>query len=63
MITVYRPRCTYTVPEEGTSALNPLVPESTNWEVRATATDALTGGSVDVTQGIRMRLLADNCPP
>ena len=62
-IKVYRPRCTYTVPEEGTSALNPLVPESTAWEVRATASDSVTGGSVDVAQGVRMRMLANNCPP
>lgn len=63
VVTVFRPRCTYTVPEEGTSALNPLVPESTAWEVRATASDPVTGGSVDVAQGVRMRMLADNCPP
>jgi hypothetical protein len=63
LITVYRPRCTYSLPDEGTSALNPLVPESTTWDVRATASDAVTGGSVDVSQGVRMRMLADNCPP
>jgi hypothetical protein len=63
VVKVYRPVCTYTVPEEGTSALNPLVPESTAWSVRVTASDPLTGGSVDVTQGVRMRMLANNCPP
>jgi Tfp pilus assembly protein PilX len=63
VVTVFRPRCSYTTPEEGTSALNPLVPESTAWDVRATASDPVTGGSVDVTQGVRMRMLADNCPP
>ena len=62
-VTVFRPTCTYTAPEEGSSALNPLVPEHTTWNVRATATDPVTGGSVDVTQGVRMRLLANNCPP
>jgi hypothetical protein len=61
-VTVYRPQCTYTVPEEGTSALNPLVPENTAWSIRVTALDAGTGGRVDVTQGVRMRMLADNCP-
>jgi len=63
VITVYRPRCTYSMPDEGTSALNPLVPEGTAWDVRATASDPVTGGSVDVSQGVRMRMLADNCPP
>jgi len=66
-VTVFRPQCTYTVPEEGTSALNPLVPESTAWAVRATATDdvvaAGTRGKVEITQGVRMRMLANNCPP
>jgi Tfp pilus assembly protein PilX len=62
-VTVFRPTCTYTAPEEGTSALNPLVPEQTTWSVRATATDPITGGRVDVTQGVRMRMLANNCPP
>jgi hypothetical protein len=63
VVTLFRPRCTYTIPEEGTSALNPLVPESTAWEVHATASDPITRGSVDVAQGVRMRMLADNCPP
>jgi Tfp pilus assembly protein PilX len=66
-VTIFRPLCTYTVPEEGTSALNPLVPESTAWAVRATASDDLaaagTQGKVEVTQGVRMRMLANNCPP
>lgn len=62
VVTVFRPRCTYTTPDDGTSALNPLVPENTAWSVRVTASDPVTGGSVDVTQGVRMRMLSDNCP-
>jgi Tfp pilus assembly protein PilX len=62
-VTVMRPQCTYTAPEEGTSALNPLVPEQTTWNVRVIVTDPLTRGQADVTQGVRMRLLANNCPP
>lgn len=62
-VTVFRPTCTFTAPEEGTSALNPLVPEQTTWSVRAVAADPVTGGRVDVTQGVRMRMLANNCPP
>ncbi len=62
-VMVFRPTCTFAAPEEGTSALNPLVPEQTTWSVRAVATDPVTGGSVDVTQGVRMRMLANNCPP
>jgi Tfp pilus assembly protein PilX len=60
--TFHRPKCVWGEPEEGNSALNPLVPEQTIWEVRATAADPVTGGNVDVTQGVRMRMLAGNCP-
>jgi Tfp pilus assembly protein PilX len=62
VVTVFRPQCNYATPDDGTSALNPLVPESTAWSVRVTASDPVTGGSVDVTQGVRMRMLSDNCP-
>jgi type II secretory pathway component PulK len=62
-VTLLRPQCTYSTPEEGTSALNALVPEQTTWNVRAIVTDPLTDGRADVTQGVRMRLLANNCPP
>ncbi len=62
-VTVHRPTCVYTQPDEGTSATNPLVPEVTAWRVRATAVDPVTGGSVDVSQGVRIRLLAGSCPP
>lgn len=61
-VTVFRPVCLHAEPESGTSALNPIVPEETAWSVRAVATDPVSGGSVDVTQGVRMRLLAGNCP-
>jgi len=61
-VTLHRPKCIWTAPEEGTSALNPLAVEQTVWSVRATVTDPVTGGAADVTQGVRMRLLADHCP-
>jgi hypothetical protein len=61
-VTVYRPSCDFYAPEEGNSALNPLVPEETVWTVRATASDPVSGGLADVSQGVRMRLLAGNCP-
>lgn len=62
IVTVFRPQCTFTTPDDGTSALNPLAPERTAWNVRVTASDPMTGGSADVTQGVRMRMLSDNCP-
>jgi hypothetical protein len=61
-IRIFRPRCVYTSAEEGSSALNPLVPEMTSWSVRAVATDPFSGGRVEISQGVRMRMLAGNCP-
>ncbi|HEY9397527.1 MAG TPA: hypothetical protein VIQ28_07885 [Burkholderiales bacterium] len=61
-VTVYRPVCNWTEPEEGSSALNPLVPEQTVWTVRVVATDPVTSGSADVSQGVRMRMRPDHCP-
>jgi Tfp pilus assembly protein PilX len=61
-ITLFRPTCIYTTAEEGSSALNPLVPEQTSWSVRATADDPISGGRADLSQGVRIRLLANNCP-
>jgi len=61
-VTVHRPKCVWTQPEDGNSATNPLVPEEDVWSVRATIQDPITGGTADVTQGVRMRALAGNCP-
>lgn len=61
-VTVYRPSCDWFAAEEGNSALNPLVPEETVWTVRATASDPVSGGLADVSQGVRMRFLSGNCP-
>lgn len=61
-VTLHRPVCIWAQPDEGTSATNPLVPELTVWRVRATAMDPVTGGAVDVSQGVRIRLLAGRCP-
>jgi type II secretory pathway pseudopilin PulG len=61
-VNVSRPRCIWSEPDEGTSATNPMVPETTVWRVQAIASDPVTGGVIDVTQGVRMRMLAGNCP-
>jgi hypothetical protein len=38
------------------------VTETTYWEVNATSTDNVTGGTLAATQGFRMRLPAGSCP-
>ena len=37
-------------------------PEDNVWEVRGSGTDALTGAQATVTQGLRIRMLPNNCP-
>lgn len=63
-IVVTAPLCNYWGTAKGyTKKLGESTPEDTDWEITATATDALTGARAKVSQGVRIRLLADNCPP
>lgn len=41
--------------------LEAIAPEDTDWELRASVTDALTGAQATVTQGVMVRLPKDNC--
>lgn len=61
-VTIDRPTCVYSQVAEGYSATSTISPEDNNWEVKATATDPLTGASVELTQGLKMRMTAGNCP-
>jgi len=61
-VTVNRPTCVYSQVAEGYSATSQISPEDNNWEVQASATDPLTGASVQLTQGLKMRMTAGNCP-
>jgi Tfp pilus assembly protein PilX len=46
----------------GYSAAQAIVPEDTYWNVQVTVNDTLTGASTVMHQGVRMRMLAGNCP-
>lgn len=62
-IVIDQPRCNYTTAARGyTKKVGELTPEDTNWEVRASYTDALTSASVALVQGLAVRMLAGNCP-
>ncbi len=37
-------------------------PENNVWELRAVGTDPLGGATAAITQGVRLRMLANNCP-
>jgi len=47
----------------GYSAAQQIVPEDTYWNVQVTVSDDLTGAQTVMHQGVRMRMLANNCPP
>lgn len=62
-VAVSAPVCNYSVTAKGyTKQIGQLTPEDTDWEVRAVASDAVTGANAAVVQGVRIRLLAGNCP-
>ena len=61
-VAINRPICTGSQPAEGYSAVSQISPEDTTWEVSATSTDSVTAASVQITQGLKMRLPASNCP-
>lgn len=63
-VTVSAPKCNYSAPAPGYSLKEgTLVPDDNDWEITATVTDTLSSAKATVTQGIRMRMLAGNCPP
>lgn len=46
----------------GYSLAQQIVPEDDFWEFQVTVADPVSGGSAVVHQGIKMRMLANNCP-
>jgi len=46
----------------GYSLAQQIVPEDDFWEFQVTVTDPVSGGNAVVHQGIKMRMLANNCP-
>lgn len=58
-----KPACNYKTAAKGyTKKIGELTPEDTNWQVRASYTDAVTKASTAVVQGLAVRMLAGNCP-
>ena len=63
-VSISAPKCNYAVTAKGyTKKVGEVTPEDTDWEIRGSVTDALTGAQATITQGVRIRLLPDNCPP
>ena len=61
-ITMYRPACVNSITAKNYSLTSNIAPEDTNWEVSAGSTDGITGAQINLSQGVRMRLPAGNCP-
>ena len=62
-VTVDTPVCVESRPATGYSALNTtIIPEDNTWELVATVSDTVTGGSSTIHAGVSMRMLAGNCP-
>jgi Tfp pilus assembly protein PilX len=63
LVHIDKPNCNYLTPATGyTKKVGELTPEDTNWEVRASYTDAFSKANVVIVQGVAVRLLAGNCP-
>ena len=63
VVDISAPVCNYTGTAKGyTKQVGQLTPEDTDWEVRATVANSITGASATVTQGVSIRMLAGNCP-
>ncbi len=54
-------KCLFAAPATGYSAVQPIVPEDTNWEVRVSVTDTVGGATTAMTQGVKVRMLAGYC--
>jgi Tfp pilus assembly protein PilX len=60
-IQVYRPQCLFFEPTTGYSALSGIAPQDTYWDIAVVASDARTGASSEIHQGLQVRLPAGNC--
>jgi Tfp pilus assembly protein PilX len=54
--------CTGSAAATGYSLAQQLVPEDDYWDFQVSVTDNVTGASAVVHQGIKIRMLAGNCP-
>jgi Tfp pilus assembly protein PilX len=62
-VSVTAAKCNYSAPASGYSLKeDTLVPDDNDWEITASYTDASTNATATTTQGVRIRMLAGNCP-
>lgn len=61
-LVVGKRECLFAAAATGYSAVAALAPEDTHWEYRVTVTETSTGASSVMRQGVKIRMLAGNCP-
>jgi len=54
--------CLYAAAATGYSAIVAVAPEDTHWDFGVTVTDNATGAKSVMHQGVKIRMLAGNCP-
>lgn len=60
---VTAPVCNFSVTATNyTKRIGELAPQDNDWEVVATVTDPVTSAKAVIHQGVRIRMLAGNCP-
>ena len=61
-VTVSKRVCQFATAASGYSAVQPIVPEDTQWDYYVTVTDSVTNAGARFWQGAKIRMLAGNCP-
>ena len=62
-VSVETPVCIDSITASGYSAVNKsIIPEDNTWELRSTVSDSITGAQSTMHTGVKMRMLAGNCP-
>ena len=61
-VSVSKRVCQFATAASGYSAVQPIVPEDTQWDFYVTVTDSVTNASARFWQGTKIRMLAGNCP-
>lgn len=61
-VSVSAPACVRSTAATGYSATSGISPQDNDWEFVAAVTDGLSGAGLRLHQGVRIRMLAGNCP-
>lgn len=61
-VVVGKRACLFNAPATGYSAVIAIAPEDNHWDFLVTVTDNLTGARSVMHQGVKIRMLAGNCP-